>query len=49
MVEAPRVGTRGECHAKLADEYRVKLDLDLGPFPIKNSGPIIIRKSQLEP
>ena len=34
---------------KLAEEYQVHLDLDLGPFPVKKSGPIIIHKSQLEP
>jgi hypothetical protein len=33
----------------LADQYEVRLKVDVGPFPVEDPGPIIVRKSQLEP
>jgi hypothetical protein len=33
----------------LADQYEVRLTVDLGPFAVEDPGPIVVRKSQLLP
>jgi hypothetical protein len=32
----------------LADEYRVRVKLDAGPFAVEETEPLVIRKAELE-